>query len=104
MLMTGDLKIHKTDAAVRHCEAVVRLEDGGLAVYDTLPANGWEYRGNMLWTEMGDPIEPHIIAQPDEYERVEVDGHHWKDTSPQALRDRAERRDDVDADELPDNL
>lgn len=102
--MTGQLQIHKTNAKTRQCEAVVRLDDGGLAVYDVLPEVGWEYRDGMLWTEDGDPITPHVIAQPDEYERVERDDSHWKSHSPKALRQQAQERDDVDADQIPDQL
>lgn len=102
--MTGSLKIHKTNARTRQCEAVIRLDDGGLAVYDTLPPVGWEYSDKMLWTEDGNPITPHIIVQPDKYDRVETEDSTWNTHSPQALRERAKSRDDVNEDDIPEEI
>jgi len=111
-MLSGDLKIHKTDVQTRPAAAVSETSTGSLRVWDSLPYS-WE------WKEMGGEavvvkvsgagsteriIEPDIIAKPDTWERVERDGHGWKLTDPQTLHELAKRRDDVDEDELPDNI
>ena len=68
MLMTGRIEIHKTDGVVRHCEAVLKLDDGYLAVYDSLPATNWKVQDDMLLdSKTGSIIEPHILAPPEAY-------------------------------------
>jgi len=101
MLMTGRIEIHKTDGVVRHCEAVLKLDDGYLAVYDSLPATNWEVQDGMLLdVKTGNIIEPHILAPPEAYERVERENKYWKNTSPEAITQRAKERDDADESEL----
>lgn len=97
--MEGSLQIHKSDATTRDCSAVIRLSDGGLAVYDTLP-HDWNYRDEELWMPTGEFISPDIIVDPDRYNRVEKEDSTWNTHSPEALRKRAEERDDVDEDNL----
>jgi len=106
-MLSGDLKIHKTDVQTRPAAAVSETSTGSLRVWDTLP-NTWE------WKEMGGEavivdtsgrlLEPDIIAKSDTWERVERDGHGWKLTDPQTLHELAKQRDDVDEDELPDSI
>lgn len=103
MLMTGRVEIHKSSGVVRHCEAVLKLDDGYLAVYDSLPATHWKVQDGMLVdSKTGNIIEPHIIASPDTYERIERENKYWKNTSPEAITQRAKERDDVDPSELGD--
>lgn len=85
MLITGELKVHKSDGVTREATRAEVLPDGSLAVWD---ANEGLEKG------------PDIIVRPDLWERIEREGHNWKHTSSAALEQRAKRRDDVDEDDI----
>lgn len=106
MKISGEIKIHKK-IQTRVAAAVSLTENGDLLVWDYLP-DDWSWKDNMVSVYVGDEyvdknweeVEPDIIASNEEWTRIERKNHHWESTSPQALRDRAKRRDDVDEDEI----
>lgn len=107
MFLTDEIKVHKTDGVTRQCQAAKVLGDGSLAVWDNVPDDEYGFAivspgtGFQLVDRRTDEIiEPDIVVGSDKWERVERDGHSWKQTSPAALKERAKRRDDVDEDEL----
>jgi len=98
MRITGDLKIHKSDGVTRPAKSALVLEDGSLAVWDSIKKDS---DGNNLPSAYDNPD---IIVESEKWHRIEREGHHWKHKSPQALKERAKNRDDVDEDDLPDSL
>lgn len=111
MIMTGELKIHKADGVTRTADAVVENTTGSLMVWDDI-ASGFikvDYPGGsaspvIVDKRDSDLIEPDIIVKPDKWERVEREKHSWKQSSAKALVERAERRDDVDEEEVKKGL
>lgn len=89
--MTGNLKVHKK-VETRRASAVEVLPNGELAVWDSIPDSQISYAVQQ--------DEPDIIVDEDEWQRVEREGHNWKRTSPEAIKQRAKERDDVDEDEV----
>lgn len=111
MLITGEIVIHKTDNATRACAGVKVLPDGSIAVWDQLPGDDYKWDGDKLillgdYNEgtRGRILEPDVIAGADQFDRVERKGHSWKMSNIAHLRELAEKRDDVDPDELPDKI
>jgi len=83
MKISGDVKVHKSDGVTRAVIAAKVLDDGSLAVWDS-----------------DKDKEPDIIVTPDKWERVERDGHNWRQTSTKAIMEQARERDDVDEDKV----
>lgn len=107
MILTGNLEVHKTDNLVRKAEAVKHMPDGAIAVWDTIPEDAEiDYDNGHIRTgpTYDGIVQPDIIAGPDHYQRVERSGHSWSMTNMAALRKKAEEREDVDVDELPDSI
>jgi len=83
MKITGSVKIHKSDGVTREALGVKVMDNGSLAVWDKKTSG-----------------EPDILVSEDKWERVERDGHSWRQTSSQAILEEARERDDVDADDV----
>jgi len=86
MQITGEIKVHKSDNLTRAASKVEVMGDGSLAVWD------------------GNTTEPDIIVRPEHWERIEREGHYWRQASPEAIMDRAKERDDVDENEVADQI
>lgn len=107
MFITGEIKVHKNDGVTRHCKAAKVFGDGSLAVWDEAPDDEFGFAvvspntGFQLVDKRTEEIiEPDIMVQSNRWERIEREDHSWKQTSSAALRKRAERRDDVDEDQI----
>jgi hypothetical protein len=86
MKLTGNIKIHKSDGVTRQAKCVIVLDNGELAVWD-------KQKG-----------EPDILVSEDKWERVEREGHSWRQSSYSNVMEEAKERDDVNEDLLEDNL
>jgi len=111
MFMTGDLTVHKADGVTRDAKAAKQDGQGNLAVWDKLPEDEYRFAvvaqgADFQLVDMRTDkiIEPDIMVQEDKWERVERDGHLWKQTFSQALKAKAKKRDDVDSDAVEDQL
>jgi len=109
MLLTGDLEVHKATGIVRPCKAVYKDKDGSLAIFDDIGETDgvktFDTRlGTFVDTDGKTTQAPSIIVGPDKWERVEREDSHWNRTSTKAVKQKAEERDDVSADDIPDNL
>lgn len=109
MLMTGDLKIHKTDGKTRAADGVLETPRGSLLVWDELEKDftNISYPGNsptpvIIDQRDNSAIEPDILVDPDKWDRVERDKHSWKNSTAKGIMERAKRRDDVDEEEVED--
>lgn len=107
MILTGDIEIHKSDGVTRQASAVKITADSCLSLWDSIPDEDckFAYIGESSRIHLVDEItqeviEPDVVVKESKWERVERDGHSWKNTTPSALRERAKRRDDVDEDEI----
>lgn len=111
MFITGDVKVHKSDGVTRSAEAM-KVDDGGqLAVYDDVPSDEFGFASispsgdyQLVDKRTGEVIEPDIIVGPDMYDRIERKMHSWNHTSPKAIKQRAEREDGVDVEDIKDQL
>jgi hypothetical protein len=83
-----EVVIHKSDGVTRRADKVQILSHGSLAV----------------WDSHGDNEDPDILVQGDKWERVEREGHSWRQTTSKAVMEEARKRDDVDEDEVANML
>jgi len=83
-----EVAIHKSDGVTKHAAKVKIMDNGCLAVWDTLETQE----------------EPDIVVKEDKWERVEREGHSWRQTSTESVMEEARRRDDVDEDKVAEQL
>jgi hypothetical protein len=83
-----EVVIHKSDGVTRRADKVKLLSHGSLAV----------------WDSHGECEGPDILVQGDKWERVEREGHNWRQTSSKAIMEEARKRDDVDEEEVANIL
>jgi len=105
-MMIGDIVVHGR-VEQRKCKAARETQSGSIEIWDTVPHKSeWANIGNKIvlaeFDEYGSKniIEPDVVASADEWTRIERKGHSFKHTSPQAIRERAKERDDVDEDNV----
>ena len=110
-ILTGDLKIHKSDAGTRPAKAALVIGSGSLMVWDDVPLDriSIEYPGSsptpiIKDIETGHIIEPDIVVDSTKWQRVEREGHSWMYASTNDLMQEAKERDDVDEDEFASHL
>lgn len=110
-IITGEVTIHKADGVTRGADAVLVTTSNSLMVWDDVaesfvqakfPDGGTD--PILVDNRDNNIIEPDIIVKPGKWERIERDGHHWKRSTTQSLIERAEKRDDVDADKIKDSM
>lgn len=83
-----EVVIHKSDGVTRRAHKVKILSHGALAV----------------WDSHGEGGGADILVQGDKWERVEREGHNWRQTSSKAIMEEARKRDDVDEEDIADIL
>lgn len=104
MFLSGDIQIIRHNSTTRGCEAVAKLDDSTLAVWDKLDQEDleWDSETNTLqkFTDSGvDRIEPDILIPEDKWEGVERKGHDF--SKPLKLSQMSEES-DTDMDNIPD--
>jgi len=111
MYMTGEIQIHKSDAVTRSAKAIRVYNDGTLAVWDTVPNDKYGFASiahgvpiKLVDMRTEEIIEPDVIVGSDKWERIERNNHSWKNTTINSMMQEAEKREDVDEDEVKDNM